>query len=250
MGKVYIIGIGFRPLDIKAREALLRADVVLSNGRLLEAFKDYKEYETVKDRIKVLKDIYATKDYIRDNYKDQIIALLAVGDPMFFGIGRVIKDEIGKESIEVYPDLSSVQVAFSKIKEPSSNAFFMSLHGGPDPDKRRKLEYEITELPALLDTYGKLAILTDRVNTPEIIAQVLLDAVQAVIARSPDTVGTTKQSLKPAIVSPSVRNDKVVVYVCEKLGYDDEKITEGPPGKIAGMSFSHPNVVIIIRQTL
>ena len=221
MGIVSIIGIGFRPLDKKAREALLRADVVLSNGRLLEAFKDYNEYETVKERIKVLKDIYETKDYIRNNYKNQIIALLAVGDPMFFGIGRVIKDEIGKESLEVYPDLSSVQVAFSKIKEPSSNAFFMSLHGGPDPDKRRKLEYEITELPVLLDKYGKLAILTDRVNTPEIIAQQI-----------------------------NMSYPSSIIYVCEKLGYDDEKITEGPPGKIAGMSFSHPNVVIIIRQTL
>ena len=221
MGIVSIIGIGFRPLDKKAREALLRADVVLSNGRLLEAFKDYNEYETVKERIKVLKDIHETKDYIRNNYKDQIIALLAVGDPMFFGIGRVIKDEIGKESLEVYPDLSSVQVAFSKIKEPSSNAFFMSLHGGPDPDKRRKLEYEITELPALLDKYGKLAILTDRVNTPEIIAQQI-----------------------------NMSFPSSIIYVCEKLGYDDERITEGPPGKIAGMSFSHPNVVIIIRQTL
>ena len=250
MNRVSIIGIGFRPLDKKAREALLRAEVVLSNGRLLEAFKDYNEYETVKERIKVLKDIYETKDYIRNNYNNEIIALLAVGDPMFFGIGRVIRDEIGKESIEVFPDLSSVQVAFSKIKEPSGNAFFLSLHGGPDPERRRKLEYEITEMPELLKQHRTLAILTDKINTPEKIAQVLLDAAEAFIARGPGEVRTTKQSIPSAtfeIASPTVRNDTIIIYVCEKLGYDDEKITSGTAVEIAGMSFDHPNVVIIMQ---
>ena len=35
------------------------------------------------------------------------------------------------------------------------------------------------------------------------------------------------------------------MYVCEKLGYKDEKITEGTPEVIAEGPFEHPNVVII-----
>ena len=221
MNKVNIIGIGFRPLDKKASKALLQSEVVLSNNRLLEAFKEYAEYKTVKDRIISLKDIHETRQYIRDNYRDKAIALLAVGDPMFFGIGRVIREEIGKDAMEVYPDLSSMQVAFARIREPSSNAFIVSLHGGPDPNNRRKLEYEITELPDLLLKHKKIAILTDRINSPTEIAK---------------TINS----------SPVTRHASPTMYVCEKLGYDDEKITEGTPEDIALASYTHPNVVIII----
>ena len=220
MNKVYVIGIGFRPLDKKAAKALLQSEIVLTNNRLLEAFKDYAEYKSVKDRILSLKDIHETKQYIRDNYRSKAIALLAVGDPMFFGIGRVVAELIGKDAMEVYPDLSSVQVAFARIKEPSSNAFFMSLHGGPDPNNRRKLEYEITELPELLKQHETIAILTDRVNSPTEIAK----AINA---------------------SPVMRHPSLKIYVCEKLGYDDEKITEGTSEEIATSSYAHPNVVII-----
>ncbi len=221
MNKVNIIGIGFRPLDKKASKALLQSEVVLSNNRLLEAFKEYAEYKTVKDRIVSLKGIHETRQYIRDNYRDKAIALLAVGDPMFFGIGRVIREEIGKDAMEVYPDLSSMQVAFARIREPSSNAFIVSLHGGPDPNNRRKLEYEITELPDLLLKHKKIAILTDRINSPTEIAK---------------TINS----------SPVTRHASPTMYVCEKLGYDDEKITEGTPEDIALASYTHPNVVIII----
>jgi len=224
--KVYIIGIGFRPLDKNARKVLMNSEVVLSNERLLEAFKDYDEYVSVKDRIIALKDIHETKKYIRDNYKQKTITLLAAGDPMFFGIGRVIKDEIGKDAIEVFPDLSSVQVAFSKIREPSSNAFFVSFHGGPDPKNRRKLEHELSDLPALLEKHDKIGILTDKLNNPSIIAKTLI----------------------ASFALPDFNTSSLKMFVCEKLGYEDEKITEGSPDEIALMSFAHPNVIIIKRN--
>jgi precorrin-6Y C5,15-methyltransferase (decarboxylating) len=220
---VSVIGIGFRPLDKKASEALLQSDVVLGNNRLLEVFEGYNEYKSVKDRIIYLKEIYETKQYIRDNYGQRKIALLAAGDPMFFGIGRVVRDEIGKDDMEVFPDLSSIQVAFSRIKEPSNNAFYISLHGGPDPENRRKLEYEISELPGLLEKYKKIAVLTDKVNNP------------SKIAKSLD-------------LSPVTGHASLSLYVCERLGYDDEKITEGAPEAIASSSFNYPNVVIIISE--
>jgi len=36
--------------------------------------------------------------------------------------------------------------------------------------------------------------------------------------------------------------------VCEELGYPDEKITEGSPEEIVEMTFSEPNVVIILKK--
>jgi precorrin-6Y C5,15-methyltransferase (decarboxylating) len=221
VNKVYVIGIGCRPLDRRAVRAVLGSDVVLVNDRLLGVFRNYAEYEGVKDRIITHGSVYETLDYIADNYQVKKIALLAAGDPMFFGIGRLVIERLGKDAVEVYPDLSSIQVAFSRIRETSNNALLISLHGGPDPEKRRKLEYELADVPGLLERYNKIAILTDKVNSPEAIA----DAICKGEGTSP------LQSLK--------------MYVCEKLGYDDEKVTEGAPEEISKMSFSHPNVVII-----
>ena len=223
VNKVRIIGIGFRPLDMKAGRALLNSDVVLVNDRLLDVFKKYAEYGGVKDRIITHGSVYEMLDYIADNYQTKKIALLAAGDPMFFGIGRLVIERLGKEAAEVYPDLSSIQVAFSRIKEPSNNALLISLHGGPDPEKRRKLEYELGDVAELLKRYSKIAILTDKVNSPEKIADAL--------CRGEGT-------------SP------LQMYVCEKLGYDDEKVTEGTPEEISQMSFRHPNVVIISRNAV
>jgi precorrin-6Y C5,15-methyltransferase (decarboxylating) len=231
VNKILVIGVGFRPLEKEAKKALIASDVVLANDRLLDVFKNYEEYESVKDRILVHGSVYETLDYVGDNYKRKKICLLAAGDPMFFGIGRLIVERFGLDEVEIYPDLSSVQVAFSRIKEPSSNALFMSLHGGPDPEKRRRLEYELADISGLLNHHKKIAILTDRVNNPAVIAN---------------------EMLKPSAVTKGEATSHlqdIRMYVCEKLGYPDEKITEGVPEEIAHRSFEHPNVVIIVKST-
>ncbi len=224
MSKVHIIGIGFRPLENKAVDSVLESDDVLVNSRLLEVFKGYAEYESVKDKIIVHATVYETLDYIADNYKQRKISLLAAGDPMFFGIGRLVVERLGRDDVVVFPDLSSIQVAFSRVRETSNNALFVSLHGGPDPSKRRKMQHEISEVPSLLMKHGKLAILTDKVNTPEKIAGVLNSAL-------------VKGNTSP------------IIFVCEKIGYADEKVYEGTPEEISEQTFQHPNVVIITLGT-
>ena len=220
MNKINVIGIGFRPLDKQASEILLASEIVLTNRGLLEAFKDYAEYHKVKDKIIVHAGVHEMIDYIADTYQDKKISLLGIGDPMFFGIGRLLLERFGKEPVEIYPDLSSVQVAFARVKETSNDAFLVSMHGGPDPEKRRKLKYEMIEIPALLAEHGKLALLTDRENTPSKIAA---------------------EFCRGEVPSPS----KITMYVCEKLGQKDERIVEGTPEEVAGQSFEHPNVVIV-----
>jgi precorrin-6Y C5,15-methyltransferase (decarboxylating) len=220
VSKVHVIGIGFRPLEKKAADIVLQSDDVLVNSRLLEVFKGYAEYEDVKDKIIIHATVYETLDYIADNYKQRKISLLAAGDPMFFGIGRLVVERLGRDEVKVFPDLSSIQVAFSRVRETSNNALFISLHGGPDPAKRRKMEHEIIDVPSMLQKHNKIAILTDKVNTPEKIAEVLND-------------------------TPVTRHPSLTMYVCEKIGYEDEKIYEGTPEEISQQTFQHPNVVII-----
>lgn len=225
MNKISVIGIGFRPLDSRARDAVLGSAAVLANDRLREVFKRYDEYDAVKDRIIVHGGVAEMMDYIENAFMGDTLALLAAGDPMFFGIGRMIVERFGRDAVEVFPDLSSIQVAFARTREASNNALLISLHGGPDPEKRRKLEHEVNELPALLERYSTMAILTDRENNPSVIAAAIAGHTAS---------GPYQRPLK--------------MYVCEQLGYDNERIREGAPADFIGGSFEHPNVVIIVRD--
>ena len=221
--KITVIGIGYKPFDKKTREIILGSDVILASKRLLDVFQGYEEFEAVRDKVSVLNNINETIEFIRNNYKTKKIALIASGDPMFSGIGRRAVDEFGKDAVEIIPDLSSIQIAFSRIREPWDDAFLISLHGGPDPAKRRRLPYDIQDIPFLVERHNKIAILTDRENNPAEIAKVLS-------------------------LSPMAHSLSPMLHVCERLGYEDEKITEGSPEEIAGKLFSDPNVVIILSS--
>jgi precorrin-6Y C5,15-methyltransferase (decarboxylating) len=217
MNKIYIVGIGFRPLDKKAREAILNSSIILaSSNRLFEIFKGYGGFEKVKDRVKVINDVDETINFLKSeiqNPKSKIIVLLASGDSLFHGIGRRVLSEIGKDAVEIFPDLSSIQVAFSRIKEPWDDALLISLHGG----KRKKLKYAMSDIPLLLKEYEKIGILTDKTKNPVEIAKTLIQI-------------------------------PCQIFVCERLGLTDERIIEGTPVNIAGQQFLEPNVVIVINR--
>jgi precorrin-6Y C5,15-methyltransferase (decarboxylating) len=224
VNKIHVIGIGYRPFDKKSREVLLVADVILASTRLSEVFRGYEEYDSVKGKVLVINKIDELLEYMGSNLEKRSMALLASGDPLLFGIGRRVLEEFGVERVEMLPDLSSIQLAFSRIKEPWDDVFLMSLHGGPDSTKRRRLPYEIEDIPALLGAHHKIAVLTDRENNPSAIANILASSFPA-----PHT---------------SLR-----MHVCEKLGYAEEKITSGTPAEMAVMTFTDPNVVIILTNT-
>ncbi len=125
-------------------------------------------------------------------------------------------------ALRLMPDVSSIQLAFSRIKEPWDDALLISLHGNTGPGRRGKLPYEPGDLPGLLTAHHTVAVLTDRAHNPAVIAA--------------------------AFVSARVSCPPLLFSVCERLGHDDETITQGSPDEIAAMSFKDPNVVII-RKT-
>lgn len=225
--KIHVIGIGFRPLDKSVQKAVCNADVILASKRHFEIFRESEGFEAVKNKVIVNNKLEEVFNFIKDSINNpqagiKNIVFLASGDPLFFGIGKRMIAEFGKEAVEIRPDLSSIQMAFARIKESWDNVLLVSVHGGPDPEKRRALKYDVEDIPLLLERHHKIAILTDNVNNPAVIAKEFL-----------------KQS--SFIPHPSSFN----IYVCERLGYPEEKITGGSPEDIAASSFAEPNVVII-----
>lgn len=228
--KLVLVGIGYRPLNERAAAAVRNASVLLASTRLLDVFTRYAEHEQVKDRIKVIDKVPDTIVFIRDWFSNSArhtsssaLVLLASGDPFFFGIGRRMIEEFGPGQVEIIPDLSSMQEAFSRVRIPWDDAFCISVHGGPDIAKRRKLPYEVADIPRLLERHGKLAILTDRQNNPSVIAQMVHSALRT-------------------------SHSAVVMHVCEKLGYPEERVWSGAVEDAVTMNFADPNVVILQLQ--
>jgi precorrin-6Y C5,15-methyltransferase (decarboxylating) len=77
--------------------------------------------------------------------------LLASGDPLWFGIGRLLLQQFPAERLRFHPALSSLQLAFARIGRPWQDASWISLHGrDPEP-----LAARLQQRPAAL------AVLTD-----------------------------------------------------------------------------------------
>jgi len=77
--------------------------------------------------------------------------LLASGDPLWFGIGRLLLQQFSPDQLCFHPAATSLQLAFSRIGRPWQDATWVSLHGrDPEPLARR-----LQERPAAL------AVLTD-----------------------------------------------------------------------------------------
>ncbi len=224
--KLYIIGIGFKPLDKRASKIVNEADFIVTFNRGLDVFKGYKEFDLVKDKILSINTVSGIINFIKEKISDpktQNIVLFGSGDPLFHGIGRRMIDEFGKNMIEIIPDISSIQLAFASIKESWDDALLLSLHGISDPPGQVN-KISLSKLPSFLLKHKKIALLTDNQNNPASIAELILNAL------------------------PEIYSSSYQIFVCEKLGYPDERITQGSPAEIAEMEFSDPNLVILKRD--
>jgi precorrin-6Y C5,15-methyltransferase (decarboxylating) len=77
------------------------------------------------------------------------VAVLASGDPGFFGIVRILAERFGRESLHVIPGVSSVALAFARAGLPWDDAAVVSAHGR---DPRRALN--------VCRAHHKVAVLT------------------------------------------------------------------------------------------
>ena len=88
------------------------------------------------------------------------IVILASGDPLFFGIGRLLLAHFAASDLTFHPHLSCAQLMFNRLKVPWQGATFVSVHG-------RSLELLLAPLQK---GTSPLAILTDAQHHPGAIA--------------------------------------------------------------------------------
>lgn len=158
---LHVIGLGTEApaiLGPAAQQALAQAEVVIGAERHFAMLSDY--------RIEALRLHYprpfAELKTILARHADKRLALLASGDPLFFGVGNWLMEEMAKKPLRFHPNVSSVQTAFSRIGLAWHDSETISLHGRP-----------LSHLRARLHTNRRYALLTDEQSSPQNIAQVL-----------------------------------------------------------------------------
>lgn len=120
MSRVTVIGCDGRPLPQTALEALRDATLVVGAQRHLDAVPVPETTSTV-----VIKRLDEALDAIAASPGP--VAVLASGDPGFFGIVRAIRDR--KIEPHVIPATSSVALAFARIGADWDDALVLSAHG-------------------------------------------------------------------------------------------------------------------------
>ncbi|AFZ30417.1 precorrin-6Y C5,15-methyltransferase (decarboxylating) [Gloeocapsa sp. PCC 7428] len=208
MSVVHVVGIG---LDGKAglsknvQQIVAQATLLIGSDRHLSYFPKHPAQKWI------LGDFTAAIERIRQQNTGNIVVLVS-GDPLFFGLGRLLVAEFPSEKLAFHPHLSSVQLAFNAIKVPWHDAKIISVHGR-----------SLTELiQALQQGVEKIAVLTDNTNTPSAIARLL-------------------QSLD----LPS----NYQFWVCENLGSQQQRVQSCSLEQIASTTFAPLNVVVLLRQS-
>jgi precorrin-6Y C5,15-methyltransferase (decarboxylating) len=205
MKSIHVIGAGiaghegFTP---QALDLIDKAELLLGADRLLSLFPEYSG-----EKLAIGKNL--AEVVLRIQKAACRVVVLASGDPLFFGIGRYLLRNLPDELIEFLPNVTSVQYAFAKIREPWDDAVFISAHG-------RQLKDAVDRIVA----NDKAAVLTDEVNTPGAIARELL----------------------------SRRRGGYKAYLCENLGTAAERIRVTDIKGLLELEAAPLNVLLLIKE--
>ncbi|HEU6437262.1 MAG TPA: precorrin-6y C5,15-methyltransferase (decarboxylating) subunit CbiE [Nitratidesulfovibrio sp.] len=164
---VTVIGCGLRgdPLPSGHAAALAQAQVLAGGARLLESFAGHPGQRIVIGA--ALNAALHEMDACRA--RGLQVAVLADGDPLFFGIGARLAQHFGPDALRVLPAASCLQQAAARLALPWQDARCVSLHGRND---YRPLASALRDA---LRTGSPVCVLTDGRNTPGAIARFLIE---------------------------------------------------------------------------
>ncbi|MGL5352688.1 MAG: precorrin-6y C5,15-methyltransferase (decarboxylating) subunit CbiE [Clostridium sp.] len=136
---LYIVGIGPGSREYilpRAVSILNKCNIILGFSRAIASI-DYIDKEKIG--AKSLQNILS----LSNEYKGESVAIIASGDPTFYGITNYFKKYYLGE-IEVIPGISSFQYLTAKLNMSWNNAFVGSLHGREDEFIEKVREHEIS----------------------------------------------------------------------------------------------------------
>ncbi len=208
--KITIVGIGddgLEGLTKQALELIAAAGTVFGPANLLRKVEQSASHSAGQRLAALNADLDQMAAAI--DQADQLpVVLLASGDPLFYGTSRYLCEKLGKDRFEVLPHVSSMQLAFARVKESWDEAYLTNL-----------ATQSISRVVERIRSAEKVGVFTSEEVPPAALAQALLD-----------------QGI-----------EYFNAYVCENLGSRDERVTRGTLAEIATQSFANLNVMILVR---
>lgn len=207
-GKIYIVGVGddgWEGLTNQARQVLREAEVILGSDHVLRCLGDLPG-----EKIDLSGNMEAVIERLQRLAQRRVV-IVASGDPLFYGTARYLWDRLGKERFEVIPHVSSMQLAFARIKESWDDAYLANV-----------ATQDVDSLIERIRVAEKVGLFTSEAVPPSKVAELLL----------------------------SSHIDYFRAYVCENLGSPDERVTQGELAELVGQAFSPLNVMILVRKPL
>ncbi|MBX9681351.1 MAG: precorrin-6y C5,15-methyltransferase (decarboxylating) subunit CbiE [Gemmataceae bacterium] len=205
--KIHIIGVGsdgVSGVTGRARELLQKANLLVGSDNALGFVR-----EIDAEKLAIGTELGQVVQKLESLSTTQRAVVVATGDPLFYGVARYLCDRLGKERFEVLPHVSTMQLAFARIKESWEEAYLTNLA-----------------------THSLESVL-DRIRTAE--------TVGIFTSEKEDPSTVARQLLVRGI-------DYFRVYVCENLGGRDERVTQGELSEIQEMEFASLNVMILKRK--
>jgi cobalt-precorrin-7 (C5)-methyltransferase len=190
-------------LILAARKAIEEAEVLVGASHLLDLFPGHPA-----ERIRVQADIPKILKEIEGMLPHRKIAVLVTGDPGLHSLARPVLERFGRQSCEVIPGISSLQVAFARLGLDWGNARIIDAHGGnPDVDSASVAREE------------KIAIFLGR-----------------------------DDSLKWAGNLVREIGEGYTLYLCENLTLEGEKIRQVKAGDLCGLAVPSRTILLLVKK--
>ena len=208
MGRIELIGIS-GPALTGDQTCLLRGCLAVAVSR-----RHRPLVEGLCARLIEITPLASMLDQVEEALASGNVAVLASGDPLFFGIGRSLIERFGPERIKVHPTVSSVQLACARFRLPWDDLALVSLHGRTEPD-----------IAGRVLRHDRVLLLTGGGNSPDTVAAALLATLGEFEDRE--------------------RIQAIRVRVAENLGLADERLFAGSLAETAGRSFAPLNLMLV-----
>jgi len=212
--KIHVVGINsykFEDLSFKLQNLFQETVSIAVPNSYFEEIKSWSENSPEKKKLFFSSN--SNKElvnWLRSQKTDVI--LISRGDPLWFGIGRILLENFSKDEVNFYPSNTCIQLAFSKLKIPWQDTVNISIHGR---DSTKLVE-------ALKARPSSLSIITDSNNK---------------------SLELIKENLSELNLI-----DFYDFWLCEEIGFDNENIRKLNLKESLPSDISNLNITILSKK--
>ena len=155
--KIHVVGINsyiFEDLPSKLQDLFLKTENIAVPNSYFEEIKLWSKNDLEKK-----KTFFSSNSnnelvkWLRSQKTDVI--LVSRGDPLWFGIGRILLENFSKDELNFYPSNTCIQLAFSKLKIPWQDTVNVSTHGRDSTKLVQALKARPSSLSIITDSNNK-----------------------------------------------------------------------------------------------